>query len=444
MIRKQSSIYKQFYQKLIFATSIFILTISFIFYGYTKATIYEEIKEGLLSDAKLIYKVSVDSQVSQLDTKLIASAGVEVDIVVVKHLNDVTFINFQTEDNYYMQVFYPFDLTQKKFLKITKNINSSRTMLNKIFNNLFLLSLGGLIMVILYAFTVSKSLLRPIIQITDKLSNMNENYLTQIDKQNLPIEFHPLADSINTLTNKIQTYVKFKKELFIGAAHELKTPLAVMKLKNEITLRKKRELEKYEETLRLSIDQINDMNKMIGSILDIGRQEGAQFEKPEEVDLVQFMKIKTNDYRMLSAQKNITITYYSNVNNYITLIQPTILNQIIQNLVQNAIKFTPVDKSIAIRLEKDAEHVIITVTDDGIGINEDIDLFAPFKRVGEESGAGLGLFLAKSGADAMGATITLKNRTDGHTGCVGKLTLFNNPAIKKNSSINQKLQHVLS
>lgn len=444
MTKKQSSIYKQFYQKLIFATSIFILTISFIFYGYTKATIYEEIKESLLSDAKLIYKVTVESQVSQLDTKLISSSAIDVDIVVLNNIKDVTFLNFQEGDTYYMQVLYPFDLTQNKFLKITKNINSSRAMLNKIFNNLFLLSLGGLIMVILYAFTVSKSLLRPIIQITDKLSNMNENYLTQIDKQNLPIEFHPLAESINTLTNKIQTYVKFKKELFIGAAHELKTPLAVMKLKNEITLRKKRELEKYEETLRLSIEQINDMNKMIGSILDIGRQEGAQFEKPEEVDLVQFMKIKTNDYRMLSAQKNITITYYSNVNNYITLIQPTILNQIIQNLVQNAIKFTPEDKSIAVRLEKDEERVVITVTDDGIGINEDIDLFAPFKRVGEESGAGLGLFLAKSGADAMGATITLKNRTDGHSGCVGTLTLLNNPTIKKNSSINQKLQHVLS
>ena len=337
-----------------------------------------------------------------------------------------------------MQLLFPFDKAQNKFLKITKNINSSRLMLNKIFNNLFLLSIGGLIMVILYAFTVSKSLLKPIIQITDKLSNMNENYLTQIDKNSLPVEFHPLSDSINTLTNKIQTYVKFKKELFIGAAHELKTPLAVMKLKNEVTLMKKREASKYEETLKLTIEQINDMNKMISSILDIGRQEGAQFEKPEEIDLVQFLKRKTNDYRMLSAEKRITITYYANVNNYNTLIQTTILNQIIQNLVQNAIKFTPVDQSIAVRLERIKNSVTLTVTDDGIGINEDIDLFAPFKRVGAESGAGLGLFLAKSAADALGATITLKNRTDGHTGCVGTLTLLNNPVFLSKNSKNSK------
>lgn len=426
----KSSIYKQFYQKLIFATSIFIITISFIFYGYTKATIYEEIQDGLLADAKLIYKISRESKIERTDFNVITGSGITIDIVVREGISGITYTNLQDGNNHYIELLYPFNLSQKKFIKILKNVNSSREMLNKIFNNLFLLSLGGLIMVILYAFTVSKSLLRPIIQITDKLSNMNENYLTQIDKKNLPIEFHPLAESINTLTNKIQTYVKFQKELFIGTAHELKTPLAVMKLKNEVTLMKKREPEKYQDTLKLTVEQINDMNKMISSILDIGRQEGAQFEKPEEVDLVQFLQRKANDYRMLSAEKRITITYYSNVNNYMTLIQPTILNQIIQNLVQNAIKFTPVDKSIAIRMERQKDMVIITVTDDGIGIDENIDLFAPFKRQGEESGAGLGLFLARSAADALGANITLKNRTDGHSGCVGTLTLLKHPVCQ--------------
>ncbi len=69
---------------------------------------------------------------------------------------------------------------------------------------------------------------------------MDENYLTQINKNNLPIEFHPLANSINSLTTRIETNIRFKKELFIGVAHELKTPLAVMKLKNEVALMKKK------------------------------------------------------------------------------------------------------------------------------------------------------------------------------------------------------------
>ena len=91
----KSSIYKQFYRKLIFATSIFILTISFIFYGYTKATIYEEIQDGLLKDAKLIYKVSVETKSSKIDTELISGAGIDVDIVKIDNLSQITFLDFK-------------------------------------------------------------------------------------------------------------------------------------------------------------------------------------------------------------------------------------------------------------------------------------------------------------------------------------------------------------
>ncbi|PPK60970.1 two-component system OmpR family sensor kinase [Malaciobacter marinus] len=424
------SIYTQFYQKLILATSLFITTLSFIFYGYTKATIYEELKESLVSDAQLIYKVSKSKDPNKTNFNIITHTGISVDLVTIDNLSEISFETFKDGQDHYVELLYPFDIKSKKFIKIVKNINSSREMLTKIFNNLLFLSLGGLILIILYAFTVSKTLLRPILQINKKLSNMNENYLTQIKKDSLPIEFHPLADSINSLTNRIETYVRFKKELFIGAAHELKTPLAVMKLKNEVTLMKPREPEKYQDTLKLTIKQIDDMNKMIGSILDIGRAEGAQFEKATEIDLVQYMQRKTNDYRMLSAQKKITITFYANVNYYNTLLQVTLLNQIIQNFVQNAIKFTPEEKTIAIRLEKSKETTTISVIDEGIGIDEKIDLFAPFKRVGNEQGAGLGLFLAKNAADAMGAKLSLENRKDGKSGCVAKLMLYNNLVCK--------------
>jgi two-component system OmpR family sensor kinase len=427
---KFKSIYKQFYQKLIIATSLFIITLSFLFYGYTKATIYEGIKESLYNDAKIIYQISVNNDQTEDNFNIITSSGIIVDIITINNLTKVQYKDYKLKNKYYIEILYPFDVKNHKFIKIIKNVDYAISMLNKIFNNVILLSIGGLIMVVLYAFTVSKTLLRPIIQITDKLSNMNENYLTKIDKNGLPVEFHPLANSINKLTNRIQTFVMFKKELFVGAAHELKTPLAVMKLKNEVTLMKQREPEKYQETLKLNIQQINDMNKMISSILDIGRQEGAQFEKAEELDLVQYMKRKANDFRMLSAEKKITITYYASINNFYTSIQPTLFNQILQNFMQNAIKFTPVDKSIAIVLDRVNDKAVLTITDEGIGIDESMDLFAPFKRFGVESGAGLGLFLAKNAADALGATITLKNRIDGKSGTVGKIELLNNPHLK--------------
>ena len=419
---ESKSIYRQFYTKLIIATSLFIITLSFIFYEYARSTIYDDIQKNMLYHAQQIQisSIAVNSFTPILNDNL------TINLSKHEHLQNYKFINYQQNSDYFIKLLYPFDLQNKLFLEIDKNISLERELLySVIFKNLFVLAIPGFILMLVYSLFVSKSLLKPIIQINKKLSNMDENSLTQIDKKDLPIEFHSLADSINTLTNRIETYVKFKKELFIGAAHELKTPLAVMKLKNEVTLKKKREVEQYEEALNLTVKQIDEMNKMISSILDIGRTEGAQFEQTVNLDLVEYIKKKTNDYRMLSAQKNIIITFFSNVNHLDISIQLTLFNQILQNFVQNAIKFTPNEKSIAIRLRKTKEKIIITVTDEGIGIPENVDLFAPFKRVGNQSGVGLGLFLAKNAADALRAKITLQNRDDDKTGCIAKLVLNN-------------------
>jgi len=259
---------------------------------------------------------------------------------------------------------------------------------------------------------------------------MNENSLTQIDTSKLPVEFIPLASSINTLTLKIENYVKYQKELFIGTAHELKTPLAVMKLKSQVTLRKKRDIEKYEEVLHLHISEIDGMNQMVSSILDMGRQEGAQFERPTEFDIINYLKSKTENYKLLAIKKNISIEFQSNINTFPTIIQPTLLTQIIQNFVQNAIKFTPNDKKILIKAIPNNNSITIEVIDEGIGCDENIDLFAPFKRIGNEQGAGLGLFLAKSAADTLGAKISIKNRKDGIQGTISTLELQSNPTCK--------------
>ena len=419
---ESKSIYRQFYSKLIIATSLFIITLSFIFYEYARSTVYDDIQKNMLNHAIQIYKSSLSSN----NFTPTLNENLTINLVKYENLVSYKFINYKINDDYFIKLIYPFDIDNKLFLEIDKNISLERELLySVIFKNLFVLAIPGFILMLVYSLFVSKSLLKPIIQINKKLSNMDENSLSQIDKKDLPVEFHSLADSINSLTNRIETYVKFKKELFIGAAHELKTPLAVMKLKNEVTLKKKREIEQYEDALNLTVKQIDEMNKMISSILDIGRTEGAQFEQTVNLDLVEYIKKKTNDYRMLSAQKNIIITFFSNVNRLNTSIQLTLLNQILQNFVQNAIKFTENEKSIAIRLKKTKEKIIITVTDEGIGIPENVDLFAPFKRVGNQSGVGLGLFLAKNAADALRAKITLVNRDDGKSGCIAKLVLNN-------------------
>ncbi len=421
------SIYKQFSQKLIFATSFFVIVLSLIFYGFTKATIYEEISDELLKDAKLIVTLAQNKTNVHDNLRVLVNDDTNIEVVTIEKNPKHNYKKYKIKNDHFMELIYPLNLDTNQYLKLTRNINSSHKMLNKIFSNLLFLGTGGLILIIVYAFAMSKTLLFPILKITSKLSNMNENSLTQIDTKKMPVEFIPLANSINTLTTRIENHVKYQKELFIGAAHELKTPLAVMKLKSQVTLTKKREPEKYEEVLKVFLDEIDGMNQMITSILDMGRQEGAQFEKPIELDIVKYLQTKTESFKLLAKEKDISLSFYTDIESFTTIIQQTLLTQIIQNFVQNAIKFTPNNKEILIRTTPYEQSIKVEVIDEGIGCDETVDLFAPFKRIGNEKGAGLGLFLAKSAAEALGGTITLKNRTDGISGTIATLQLQSNP-----------------
>lgn len=417
---KTRSIYKEFYIKLIVATSLLIITLSFVFLVFTKNSFYENIQENLLLQAKQIEK----GYISEDKFKNVQTQFQNIELVKELTINSIEYNSIEKNYKHYVELLFPLELDKAIFLKITKDITLERELLySNIFKNFFVLAIPGFILLLIYSLIVSKSLLKPIIQINKKLANMDEKTLSQIDTKDLPIEFKTLANSINSLTNRILTYVKFKKELFIGVAHELKTPLAVMKLKNEVALKKERSIDEYKEILKLSIKQIDDMNIMMSSILDIGRTEGAQFEDETTLDLVDFLRKKSIDYKMLASQKNIKIDFISNISSLNIIIRKTLLNQILQNFVQNAIKFTPNSKKITISLKSDKEKVSLEVIDEGLGIDENIDLFAPFKRVGSSSGVGLGLYLAKIAADALNAEISIENRDDNTKGCLAKLIL---------------------
>ena len=164
------------------------------------------------------------------------------------------------------------------------------------------------------------------------------------------------------------------------------------------------------------------MNAMISSVLEIGRQEGAQFEEPVNTDVIGFLKKLAKNYEILAKndEKNIKLDLKPEILNL--KIQTSLLIHIVQNFVQNAIKFSPKNSTITISSKLIKNKFIIEVIDEGIGIDESKDLFAPFKRYGDKGGTGLGLFLAKGAAQALGGEVDIKNRND-RSGAVASLVL---------------------
>ncbi|WP_204509855.1 sensor histidine kinase [Campylobacter concisus] len=313
-------------------------------------------------------------------------------------------------------------LDDSSYLVLEKETTLQSQIVEEIFIDIIIVNVTAILLVLFYALFLSRMLLIPIKILSHKLTNLDEKFLKEIDIKSLPDEFLPLGNSINRLIARIQTFVLYQKELFVGVAHELKTPLAVMKTKNEVTLLKPRESEKYIEALKSNNEAINGMNAMIGSVLEIGRQEGAQFEEPVNTDVIAFLKKLGKNYEVLAKgeEKNLTLDLKPEIFNL--NIQTSLLTHIVQNFVQNAIKFSPKNSTITISSRLEKSKFIIEVADEGVGIDESKDLFAPFKRYGNKGGAGLGLFLAKGAAQALGAEISIKNR-ENTNGAVASLVL---------------------
>ncbi len=411
----KKSIKRKFLIQLIIASAMLIAIFSIVLYNYIRISMIDDITKNLEASAvEYISQNRTKDPFSKKDESWIQRYGQDRISMIVDpdRVKDISYEQFSKDGHDYLTIYHSYNKARSSYLKIQRDITSTKELLGKILRSIIFISFLALILILAYAMFLSETLLYPIKVITRRLSRMNESFLEQIDIEKLPDEFVPLGESVNKLVERIQNFVKYQKELFIGTAHELKTPLAVMKTKNEVTLIKEREPSKYQETLRINNKTIDEMNKMIGSILEVGRQEGAQFEKPVEVDLIQFLKDKTKDFSLLAKGDGKSIEVDLEPEKYCIISQPTLLTHILQNFVQNALKFSPANGVVKIKSRLHGDEFTIEVIDEGEGIDEAQDLFAPFKRDGDKGGAGLGLFLAKGAADAIGAEISLKNRKD--------------------------------
>jgi two-component system OmpR family sensor kinase len=421
MFSKQS-IRRNFLFQLIIASTSLIFIFSSFLYFYIENSIYDEKHQELIQLAKNIGNnqslLRVDAESSD------ALLGIDIEIIQIKKLNpDIDLYESSIKGHIYLTLVYPFNFEELSYLKITKEITHTKKLLDKILRYIIIINIVGVILVIVYAIALSKMLVLPIETISSRLSNMNEHLMRPIKVEELPEEFEALGSTINHLIARIQNFVKYQKELFIGTAHELKTPLAVIKLKNQVTLIKQRPPQEYIDALKVTNKTIDEMNIIVSNILNIGRQEGAQLEKPVEVDIIVFLRQKANDFKLLAENEGKNLYMSFEPNGFMATLQVSLLNQIVQNFLQNALKFTPKDKSVTLKSSLSAYGLLIEVIDEGCGIDESLDVFAPFKRQGNKSGVGLGLFLAKSAADALGAKIKLQNRDDNIEGTVASLEI---------------------
>ena len=304
-----------------------IAVISFLIYYYIRVTIFESIVQELNYEAKAIaentQKFNPENS-SKFKIQLPNQTQTIVEIVSHEPIKKPYFTLRKVGDKSFMSLTHQYQLSTNSYMTLTKETTLQSNIVEQIFIDILIVNVAAISLVLFYALFISRMLLLPIKTLAARLTDLDEKFLKEIDIKSLPNEFFPLGVSINKLILRIQTFVLYQKELFVGVAHELKTPLAVMKTKNEVTLLKPRESEKYIEALRSNNEAINGMNAMISSVLEIGRQEGSQFEEPVMIDVIGFLNKLGNNFAVLARQEGKDIQM---------ALEPKILNLKIQTVL---------------------------------------------------------------------------------------------------------------
>ncbi len=415
----KKSIRVRFLLQLSVAMATLLIFFSTILYSYISYSVNKQLEDSIIKHANYLFATYPDIE-QMVDTqKDVIKETLNVEVEIGKLPSSLPFLTslrrYNENNRNYIELRIPYatnKITSKhQYLSIKGDVTQQLKVKAQVYQGIIFISIITMGIIIIYAFFISNMLTTPIKILTSNLSKMDETTIKTINTNNLPTEFRPLAKSINSLFMRIQNFIKYKKELFIGSAHELKTPLAVMKTKNQVTLMKKNSSkEELIEAVKQNIISIDEMNKIVSSILEFGRAEGAQLDNPETIDVIKYLDEKMNGFAILANGQNKKFNYELTPETLIMTLQPMLLLQIIQNFVQNALKFTPNDKIVFLKSEVKNGFFIITVTDEGCGISTDKDIFAPFVRSESSSGVGLGLFLAKSASEALGAEISLSNR----------------------------------
>ncbi len=231
-------------------------------------------------------------------------------------------------------------------------------------------------------------------------------------------EIDELASTFNEMLGRIEKLVAGMKEMSDSIAHDLKTPITRIRGIAEITLTTQAGQAEYETMTASIIEECDRLLDMISTMLVISRFEaGVGDLKKKEIDLAGIVRDACELFRPLAEDKKLSIDCRTpEFMDYTG--DAGMLQRLISNLLDNAIKYTPSGGDVAILLEQRKDNAaVLTVSDTGAGIAEaeTAHIFERFYR-GDESrsteGTGLGLSLARAIARAHGGDITVKSEPE--------------------------------
>lgn len=292
-------------------------------------------------------------------------------------------------------------------------------------------ALGILVFVIIAgscaAYLLAGHYTKPVQQLSAHMKEIGPNTLSDsIEIEGGGEEVQELVKSFNQMTDQLDEAFAMQSRFSVSAAHELRTPIAVLRTKLDVFKKKKRKQNEYDELVDTMETYIDRLSAIIANLLEL--TETSELGEVEDVSLDAVITTVVDDLEsvaqnnMVNVQVNMQIDEHSNTKseaqNFTVKGNANLLYRAVYNLVENAIRYNRREGSVNIALETEGQECLVTIADTGVGIApEQRELvFEPFYRVNksrsrEFGGAGIGLSLVKTILKRHGASITVSENT---------------------------------
>ncbi len=269
-------------------------------------------------------------------------------------------------------------------------------------NQLIYITLLAIIISCLLALYISKKLTRPIVDITKKAKNLGNKNL-EFTKSGIR-EIDELAENLNNANMEIMKIDELRRDLMANVSHDLKTPLTMIKAYAEMIRDfSYKDKDKRDNHLAIIIDETDRLNMLVNDILLLSKaQARVESLKIEEYDLIKEIKGILKKYEIMKETEDYKLTLIAPAKVKVKA-DKNKLNQVIYNLINNAINYTGKNKDVIIEVVKQNTSYLIAIKDSGKGIKkEEINYIWDKYYKNEKNhqrnvvGTGLGLSIVKA------------------------------------------------
>ena len=260
------------------------------------------------------------------------------------------------------------------------------------------------------AYFVSGQALRPLRKLSQQAEKIDQDSISDIRlNENTVKEFRQLSVSVNLMLDRLSESFATQRQFSGNAAHELRTPLAIMQTKLELFAAEHKNMEDdTAELVRSQAEQLDRLSKLVHTLLEMSNLSSAP--RSERIELAPLVEEIITDLTPLASQNDITME--QDCDNVVITGSDALIYRLVFNLIENAVKYNRRGGSVSVSVHMENNDVVVRVSDTGCGIPEKYreSIFQPFFRVDKSrsrqmGGVGLGLALVHEIAVLHGGSV---------------------------------------